>query len=63
MNSLPDNSVQADQPPFEPNTVSAADEETFKHAVNAQNKRELGAAFAHRCLTAVLWLGPAWCCR
>ena len=59
MNSLPDNSVQADQPPFEPNTVSAADEETFKHAVNAQNKRELGAAFAHRCLTAVLWLGPA----
>lgn len=59
MNSLPDNSVQADQPPFEPNTASAADEETFKHAFNAQNKRELGAAFAHRCLTAVLWLGPA----
>jgi intracellular multiplication protein IcmL len=38
---------------------SAADEEAFQHAVSAQKQRELGAAFAHRCLTVLLWLAGA----
>ena len=56
MNSLPDNTRQEDQPSAPGQTVDA---DTFKHAVSAQNKRELGAVFAHRCLTALLWTGAA----
>lgn len=35
------------------------DADTFEHAVRLQNERALGAAFAHRCLTVVLWMAPA----
>ncbi|MEX6666880.1 DotI/IcmL/TraM family protein [Pseudomonas sp. W2-17] len=39
--------------------VVAAEEQAFLHAQNAQRQRELGAAFAHRCLTALIWSGSA----
>lgn len=42
-----------------PEARDAADQSIFAHAIELQRKRELGTAFAHRCLTAVLWLGPA----
>jgi len=34
--------------------------EAFKQALQQQSSRELGAAFAHRCLTVLMWLGPAF---
>lgn len=36
----------------------ASDDETraFAHALSMQRQRELGAAFAHRCLNVVVWL-------
>jgi intracellular multiplication protein IcmL len=37
----------------------AVDEQAFVHAQNAQRQRELGVAFAHRCLTALIWSGGA----
>ncbi|MFA0921437.1 hypothetical protein ALP73_01117 [Pseudomonas coronafaciens pv. garcae] len=37
--------------------ISTANEQAFIHALNAQRERELGAAFAHRCLTALIWTG------
>lgn len=37
-----------------------ANEEAFVHAQDAQRQRELGAAFAHRCLTALIWTGGAF---
>lgn len=40
-------------------TQSADDEAAFVHAQDLHRKRELGAAFAHRCLTVALWLGGA----
>lgn len=39
--------------------VAQAQEQAFIHAQNAQRQRELGAAFAHRCLTALIWTGGA----
>lgn len=39
--------------------VQAQMEESFEHAIALQNERALGAAFAHRCLTVVLWMAPA----
>jgi intracellular multiplication protein IcmL len=39
--------------------VVAAEEHAFLHAQNAQRQRELGVAFAHRCLTALIWSGSA----
>lgn len=39
--------------------TSAAQEQAFVHAQNAQRQRELGVAFAHRCLTALIWVGSA----
>lgn len=36
-----------------------ADYLAFLHAEDAQRQRELGAAFAHRCLAALLWVGGA----
>ncbi len=44
--------VQATEP-------NPADADIFAHAVEAQKKRELGADFAHRCLTALTWVGAA----
>lgn len=42
-------------------TASQAIDETqyqaFLHAEAAQRQRELGTAFAHRCLTALIWVG------
>lgn len=37
----------------------AAEEQAFLHAQNAQQQRELGVAFAHRCLTGLIWSGSA----
>ncbi len=34
-------------------------EHAFVHAQSAQRERELGVAFAHRCLTALIWTGSA----
>lgn len=59
MNSVPENPALVDQPPAEPNIPSTEDESIFVHAADLQRKRELGVGFAHRCLTAVLWLAPA----
>lgn len=46
-----------------PNSVSppASEDEAraFVHALSLQRQRELGAAFAHRCLTVALWEGVA----
>ncbi|RXU01281.1 conjugal transfer protein [Pseudomonas syringae] len=39
--------------------IVTANEEAFVHAQDAQRQRELGAAFAHRCLTALIWTGSA----
>lgn len=39
--------------------ATAAREQAFVHAQNAQRQRELGVAFAHRCLTALIWVGSA----
>lgn len=39
--------------------ATAAHEQAFVHAQNAQRQRELGVAFAHRCLTALIWVGSA----
>lgn len=36
-----------------------AEEQAFLHAQNAQRQRELGVAFAQRCLTALIWCGGA----
>jgi len=36
-----------------------AEEQAFIHAQEAQRQRELGAGFAHRCLTALIWTGSA----
>lgn len=33
----------------------SADDPAYAHALEAQRQRELGAAFAHRCLTVALW--------
>jgi len=40
-------------------TSVEAQEQAFVHAQNAQRQRELGVAFAHRCLTALIWSGSA----
>lgn len=37
----------------------AMDARAFEHAMALQRSRELGAAFAHRCLSVLLWIGPA----
>lgn len=37
----------------------ALSDQAFIHAQNAQRQRELGTAFAHRCLTALIWTGGA----
>ncbi|RMT25574.1 TraM protein [Pseudomonas amygdali pv. mori] len=42
-----------------PHLPTAEDQHTFEHAMQLQRDRALGAAFAHRCLTAVLWMAPA----
>lgn len=47
----------ADQAPG--NTRSADDDAAFEHALGLHKKRELGASFAHRCLTVAIWLGCA----
>jgi intracellular multiplication protein IcmL len=39
--------------------TAAADGSIFADAVEAQRQRTLGAAFAHRCLAALLWTGAA----
>lgn len=39
--------------------ATAAHGQAFVHAQNAQRQRELGMAFAHRCLTALIWVGSA----
>jgi intracellular multiplication protein IcmL len=39
--------------------IMAAEEQAFLHALNAQQQRELGVAFAHRCLTGLIWSGSA----
>jgi len=39
--------------------AQALSDQAFIHAQNAQRQRELGAAFAHRCLTALIWTGAA----
>lgn len=39
--------------------ATTAHEQAFVHAQNAQRQRELGVAFAHRCLTALIWVGSA----
>lgn len=49
---------------LDPNMVADAavqqeQEAAFQHAMNAQRQRELGAAFASRCLTALIWVGAA----
>ncbi|MBX8493178.1 DotI/IcmL family type IV secretion protein [Pseudomonas cichorii] len=49
--------VIADQTKLQ-NAVEAEDQ-AFVHALAAQQKRELGAEFAHRCLTALIWTGGA----
>lgn len=36
-----------------------SESQTFMLAVKAQRERELGADFAHRCLSALLWMGGA----
>lgn len=36
-----------------------SDELTFEHAMQLQRNRALGAAFAHRCLTALIWVSTA----
>jgi intracellular multiplication protein IcmL len=35
------------------------DELTFEHAMQLQRNRALGAAFAHRCLTGLIWVSAA----
>jgi len=35
------------------------DAQTYAHALTAQHERALGAAFAHRCLSALIWSGSA----
>lgn len=47
----------ADQAPG--NARSADDGGAFDHALDLHRKRELGASFAHRCLTVAIWLGGA----
>lgn len=43
-----------------PSDMRSADNETaFVHAQDLHRKRELGAAFAHRCLTVAIWFGGA----
>lgn len=59
MNPLPDNAPNTEPTFVDLSAVNAVDESIFEHAMGLQHKRELGAAFAHRCLTVVLWLGPA----
>jgi intracellular multiplication protein IcmL len=39
--------------------IVAAQEDAFVHAQSAQRQRELGVAFAQRCLTALIWCGGA----
>jgi intracellular multiplication protein IcmL len=39
--------------------IVEATENAFIHAQAAQRQRELGAAFAHRCLSALIWTGSA----
>lgn len=55
MSPLPDDSVRDGQAQAAP----AVDESIFEHALGLQRQRELGAAFAHRCLTVLLWTGTA----
>lgn len=43
----------------EERALAAMDASTFEHAQELQRERELGAAFAHRCLKALLWTGAA----
>lgn len=41
------------------NLPTKEDQHTFEHALQLQRDRALGAAFANRCLTALLWTAPA----
>lgn len=41
------------------NLATREDQHAFEHALQLQRDRALGAAFAHRCLTALLWTAPA----
>jgi len=55
-----DESVPGDNDLAEARTVAVIDDAAaFEHAMVLQRNRELGAAFAHRCLTVLLWGGAA----
>lgn len=40
-------------------TIETLDASAFAHAMALQSDKELGAAFAHRCLSMALWMGVA----
>jgi len=42
-----------------PQAMYESEYQEFLHAEAAQRERALGAAFAHRCLTALIWVGAA----
>ena len=60
MTRLHDETGLADKPLNEPAPVLRDDAAAFEHAMGLQRHRELGAAFAHRCLSVLLWLGGAF---
>ncbi|WP_308460635.1 DotI/IcmL/TraM family protein [Pseudomonas sp. MAG002Y] len=59
MKSLQEQVIPIDESLKEAALPATVDEQIYEHALRLQRDRELGAAFAHRCLTGLIWVSAA----
>jgi intracellular multiplication protein IcmL len=59
VNALQEQAIPVDEPLEETALATTQNEEIYEHAMRLQRDRELGAAFAHRCLTGLIWVSAA----